>query len=234
MTPDPISPSAGRTPRGPVRFIAALCLVAVTAACGTGGDHVATVGSTAAPSSVVTASPDVNELPPEPTVTQGGGIEGPYVLRIPRIGVDAQVVPIKSDEEGILEPPRDLTVAGWWSDGAAPGEAQVSAVLVGHSVRYKGGGVFDDVGYLSRGDAIELEGSNSKLTYRVQSIDVLSKDDSARNAEQIFDQTEAGRLVVITCGDFDGTVWAVQRRDHRGARLIVVWASSLLCPQLPP
>ena len=137
----------------------------------------------------------------------GGGIEGPYVLRIPRIGVDAHVVPIKSNEEGILEPPRDPSVAGWWSDGAPPGEAQGSSVLVGHSVPNKDGGVFDDLGDLSRGDAIEVEGSHSTLTYRVQSNDVLSKDDVARNAAQIFDQTGAGRLVVITCGDFEGTVW---------------------------
>jgi LPXTG-site transpeptidase (sortase) family protein len=191
MIPDPTFLRAGRTPRRPARFIAALCLVAVTAACGTSGDHVSTVGSTAAPSSVM----------------QGAGIEGPYVLRIPRIGVDAQVVPIKSNEEGTLEPPRAISVAGWWSDGAAPGEAQGSAVLVGHAVRNKGGGVFDDLGDLSRGDAIELEGSHSTLTYRVQSNDLLSKDDLARNAEQIFDQTGTGRLVVITCGDFDGTVW---------------------------
>jgi LPXTG-site transpeptidase (sortase) family protein len=191
MIPDPTFLRAGRTPRRPARFIAALCLVAVTAACGTGGDHVTPVGSTAAPSSAM----------------QGGGIEGPYVLRIPRIGLDAHVVPIKSNEEGILEPPRNISVAGWWSDGAAPGEAKGSAVLVGHAVRNKGGGVFDDLGDLSPGDAIEVEGSHSTLTYRVQSIDVLSKDEVARDAKQIFDQTGTGRLVVITCGDFDGTVW---------------------------
>ena len=38
-------------------------------------------------------------------------------------------------------------------------------------------------------DAIEVEGSDSTLTYRVQSIDVLSKDQVARDAEQIFAQT---------------------------------------------
>ena len=207
MIPDPTFLRAGRTPRRPALFIAALCLVAVTAACGTGGGHVTPVGSTAAPSSAMTASPDVNELPAEPTAMHSGGIEGPYVLRIPRIGVDAHVVPIKSNEEGILEPPRDLTVAGWWSGGAAPGEAKGSAVLVGHAVRNNTGGVFDDLGELSRGDAIELEGAHSTLTYRVQSNDLLSKAHLARNAEQIFDQTGPGRLVVITCGDFDGTVW---------------------------
>src|SRR5215208_5142285 len=206
MLPDPTFLRAGRTPRGPARFIAALCLVAVTAACSTDGDHVTTVGSTAAPSSATT-SPDVSELLPEPTAKQGGGIEGPYVLRIPRIGVNAHVVPVKSNDEGILEPPPNPTVVGWWSDGAAPGEAKGSAVLVGHAVRNKRGGVFDDLGDLSRGDAIKVDGSHSTLTYRVQSNDMLSKEDLARNAEQIFDQTGAERLVVITCGDFQGTVW---------------------------
>ena len=41
----------------------------------------------------------------------------------------------------------------------------------------------------------------------MESIDVLSKDDFARNAEKIFKQTGTARLVLITCGDFDGTVW---------------------------
>jgi hypothetical protein len=36
---------------------------------------------------------------------------------------------------------------------------------------------------------------------------MLSKEEFTRNAEQIFDQTGPGRLVLITCGDFDGTVW---------------------------
>ena len=80
-------------------------------------------------------------------------------------------------------------------------------MLVGHTVRNRDGGVFDDLGYLSRGDAIELEGPHSTLTYRVDSIDVLSIGDFARNSPQIFKQTGAGRLVLITCGDFDGTVW---------------------------
>jgi hypothetical protein len=38
-------------------------------------------------------------------------------------------------------------------------------------------------------------------------MEVLSKDEVARNAEKIFDQTSAGRLVLITCHDWDGTAW---------------------------
>jgi LPXTG-site transpeptidase (sortase) family protein len=116
-------------------------------------------------------------------------------------------VPIQSNKDRVLNPPRDPSVAGWWSQGAAPGEPKGSAVLVGHTVRNNGGGVFDDIEDLSRGDAIEVKGSDSALTYRVRSVDVLSKDQVARNAEEIFDQTGAGRLVIITCDDWDGTGW---------------------------
>ena len=152
-------------------------------------------------------SPQVTEAPSEPKANQTEGIEALYTLRIPRIGVDARVVPIQSNVERILEPPQDPSVAGWWSEGAAPGEPEGSAVVVGHTVRNRDGGVFDNVRDLSVGDAIEVDGSDSTLTYRVQSIDVLSKDEVARDAEKIFAQTGPGRLVLITCDDWDGTAW---------------------------
>jgi LPXTG-site transpeptidase (sortase) family protein len=158
----------------------------------------------------VATSPDVTGASPEPaaSLSQADSIEGPpHAVRIPRIGVDARIVPIQSNEERILEPPSERGVVGWWSDGAAPGEPRGSAVLVGHSVRNQGGGVFDDMGDLSRGDAIEVEAPDATLTYRVQSIDVLSKEQVARNAEEIFAQSGTGRLVLITCDDWDGKAW---------------------------
>ena len=79
--------------------------------------------------------------------------------------------------------------------------------MVGHSVRNDGGGVFDDLSDMRRGNTIEIEGADSALTYRVQSVDVLSKDELARSAEKIFAQTGTGRLVIISCEDWDGTVW---------------------------
>ena len=225
MTSDPTYRPVSRAPRAPARFIAGLALVAVVAACGSGDDDVVRAGSEPAPTPVMTvASPDVTEVSPTPTsavtasadrtevspertAIQSDGIDGPYTLRIPRIGVNAPVVPIQSNEKRVLNPPQDPGVAGWWSDGAAPGEPQGSAVLVGHTVRNKGGGVFDDIGDLSRGDAIEVKGSDSALTYRVKSIDVLAKDEVARHAEEIFAQTGDGRLVIITCDEWDGTAW---------------------------
>jgi LPXTG-site transpeptidase (sortase) family protein len=218
MTPDPTRP-ARRVNRGPAWLIAGLALVAVVVAvAATGGssdDEVSGANpspqqsseSALAPTPGASPSVDQSEVPLEPAESQAEAISGPYTLRIPRIGVDAPVIPIESNEDRVLLPPRDPGVAGWWSDGAAPGEPEGSAVLVGHTVRNNGGGIFDDVGTLRSGDTIEVVGSNSALTYRVQSVDVLSKDDVARNAEQIFNQAGPGRLVVITCDDWDGEVW---------------------------
>jgi LPXTG-site transpeptidase (sortase) family protein len=195
--------------------VAVVAILAVVAA-RSGDDDAAgaDASSTRSPESLLTPTPaattqpvDQSEVPLDPADSQAEAITGPYTLRIPRIGVEAPVVPIESNEDRVLLPPRDPGIAGWWRDGAAPGEPEGSAVLVGHTVRNNGGGVFDDVGTLRSGDAIEVEGSNSALTYRVQSVDVLSKDEVARNAEQIFTQAGPGRLVVITCDDWDGTVW---------------------------
>jgi LPXTG-site transpeptidase (sortase) family protein len=213
MTPDLTTRPACRAPRGLARFIAGLALVAVVAACSSSDQNdVAPAGSTpagtASPAPVTSGSPQVAEAPPEPTASQTERIEGPttFRVRIPRIGVDAPIVAIQANENRVLDPPRDPSVVGWWSDGAAPGDTRGSAVLVGHTVR-TGGGVFDDMGEVSRGDAIEVDGSDSTLSYRVKSINVLSKGEVARNAEEIFAQTGAGRLVIITCDDWDGSAW---------------------------
>ncbi len=215
MTPDPSSGPARRVIRELARLIAGLTLVAVAAACGTGdddGSRVALRREEQVPKTALTPTPlpsaftDRSEAPVDPTQSQTAAIRGPYTLRIPRIGVDASVVAIKSNPNRVLMPPRDPRLAGWWSDGAAPGEPRGSAVLVGHTVRV-GAGVFDGIGRLRRGDTIKMKGSDGALSYRVRSIDVLSKGAFARNAERIFNQARPGRLVLITCDDWDGTLW---------------------------
>jgi hypothetical protein len=35
----------------------------------------------------------------------------------------------------------------------------------------------------------------------------LSKDQVAQRAEELFDQSVPGRLVIVTCTDWDGEVW---------------------------
>jgi LPXTG-site transpeptidase (sortase) family protein len=131
--------------------------------------------------------------------------ERPYALRIDSIGVDTAVVTIESDD-GVLEPPDDAELAGWWRQGAGVGQSSGSTVIVGHSAS-AGGGVFDAVDNLMPGDVVEVDSTTRTLTYEVGSIDVLSKDDFAARADQIFSQDGDGRLVLITCADWDGSAW---------------------------
>lgn len=77
---------------------------------------------------------------------------------------------------------------------------------MGHSVR-TGGGALNELASLGGGDLIEVHGWGSTLTYRVVSAEVVSKSDLARRAEEIFNQSGPGRLVLITCEDWDGTTW---------------------------
>jgi LPXTG-site transpeptidase (sortase) family protein len=221
MTPDPTHhhPAHRRVTRGPARFAAGLALAAVLASIAIAASRSPSdtddPEATAAqhPPATLTATPtptplvEQNEVPLDPADSQAEAITGPYTLRIPRIGVDAPILPIHSTQDRVLLPPRDPGIAGWWSDGAAPGAAHGSAVLVGHTVRNNGGGIFDHIGTLRNGDTIEVHGSDTALTYRVQSINTLPKDQVARDAEQIFTQTGPGRLVVITCDNWDGTTW---------------------------
>lgn len=198
-----------RAARGVALVLAGSLLVVSLLACGSAANESLGDVSKLRGESAHTPMPTPTEPADEPTAEptqEAKPLEGPYTVRIPRIGVDAPVVSIHVNDDRVLVPPRELTVVGWWSEGATPGAARGSAVLVGHSAR-AGGGVFDDVGDLRAGDTIEVAGSDDALTYEIESVEVLSKEDLARNAEEIFDQGSRGRLVVITCEDFDGTTW---------------------------
>ena len=114
-------------------------------------------------------------------------------------------MPIKS-ENRVLDPPKDPDIVGWWSEGAAPGDYTGSAIVVGHTVS-TGGGVFDDVDKLKAGDTVQVDDAGGTLTYRIESVDVLAKGELARQAERLFDQSVDGRLVLVTCEDWDGEVY---------------------------
>jgi LPXTG-site transpeptidase (sortase) family protein len=203
-----------RAAHGVAILLSGSLLVGALSACGAETDAAANevaklrgeTTRTPTPTATPTAAETPSEEPDAEPEGQAEPLDGPYTVRIPQIGVDAPVVSIHVNDDRVLLPPRELSVVGWWSEGAAPGAARGSAVLVGHSAR-AGGGVFDDVSELQRGDTIEVLGASDALTYAVESVEVLSKEELARNAEEIFDQGGRGRLVVITCEDFDGTAW---------------------------
>jgi LPXTG-site transpeptidase (sortase) family protein len=118
--------------------------------------------------------------------------------------VSAPVVGIAADQ-GSLTPPSNPRKVGWWSGGALPGARRGSAVITGHTV-HTGGGAFDDLEQLRAGDA-RVTTSRGLLRYQVSGVTTYRKQTLTKDAAKVFDQNVAGRLVLITCEDWNGKVY---------------------------
>lgn len=164
--------------------------------------------ATVKPSAVATRTP--TRTPSKPgqsaTTTPPAGRPKPGTpvrVSVPSLGVSARVLGIRA-RGGALIPPSNPRLVGWWSDGARPGAAKGSAIITGHTV-HNGGGAFDDLEELRAGDAVTVTTAKGTLKYSVVGVAVYRKGTLARQAAQLFDQGVAGRLVLVTCEDWDGT-----------------------------
>ncbi|WP_328525699.1 class F sortase [Kribbella sp. NBC_00359] len=150
-------------------------------------------------------SPRQSTPPPEVRSTGRLKPADPVKVSVPSLGVSARVLGIRA-RGGTLIPPSNPLLVGWWSDGARPGAAKGSAVITGHTV-HTGGGAFDDLDRLTAGDAVAVTTGRSTINYVVASVTVYRKKALAKQAARIFDQTVPGRLVLVTCEDWDGTAY---------------------------
>ena len=126
----------------------------------------------------------------------------PEHLRIPSLHVSAPVLAVRAPGRTLV-PPSDPTTVGWWADGAKPGAARGSALIAGHTV-HTGGGALDDLEETRPGDRIIVRTDRGTLTYVVRRVRVYSKGRIAQDATTLFSQRVPGRLVVVTCEDWDG------------------------------
>ena len=126
----------------------------------------------------------------------------PHRIEIPRLSVDAPVLPIKAPG-GTLVPPSDPQELGWWAAGARPGDRRGSALVTGHTV-HTGGGALDDLETLARGDAVRVRTAHGWIRYAVRNVRIYAKGSVAHDASRLFSQRVPGRLVLVTCEDWDG------------------------------
>jgi LPXTG-site transpeptidase (sortase) family protein len=127
----------------------------------------------------------------------------PTQLLITEIGVDAKVMPVGTTAKGAQAVPNSLTETGWWKDGQQPGQPG-NAVIVGHTAS-KDDGVFDDLSDLSSGDTITVKGRHGTLDYRVTSEKEIPVGDFAAESDRIYRDTGSSGLVLMTCGDWNGS-----------------------------
>jgi len=130
---------------------------------------------------------------------------GPQRISVPRLGVSAPVLSI-SASKGSLTPPSNPRTVGWWSAGAQPGAKRGSAVITGHTV-HNGGGAFNNLDQLQKGNQVVVITPRGQLRYRVTGVTTYRKQALATHAQEVFDQSVPGRLVLITCEDWNGKIY---------------------------
>ena len=137
----------------------------------------------------------VGAEPPPPQVP-------PVILRIPALGVQADVFPVGEDAEGAMDVPPTPDSVAWWSLGAGTG-VPGNVVLAGH-VDWAGQlRVFGGLRRLGPGDdVIVVDQELREFHYQVVSNEAVPADGAA--VDQIFANSDVPELTLITCGgEFD-------------------------------
>jgi LPXTG-site transpeptidase (sortase) family protein len=127
----------------------------------------------------------------------------PIHLAIPSLAVSAPVTPVELDGAALV-PPADPQVLGWWSNGGVAGASRGTTVIAGHTV-HTGGGAFDHLADLGRGDVVRVVTESGTVEYAVTTVTIFSKASLAAHAEHVFSQSVPGRLALVTCDDWNGT-----------------------------
>jgi hypothetical protein len=156
-------------------------------------------------SNAVAPARDIGTVPTKPIVappvTKIVYNLDPNNIQIPKLHAEAPIQTM-GEVKRELDIPLNPKIVGWWNGGAHPGATTGTAVLAGH-INYAGvTGTLAKIGTLDPGDHIFVtgfrQGKLTKLDFVVDAVRTYRK--TVLPYAQIFDQTVAGRLAVITCG----------------------------------
>ena len=149
---------------------------------------------------------------PEPVL---GPEQHPVRMRIPALGIDADVQQVGVTESGAMATPSNFQDVGWYKYGVAPG-GDGSAVIAGHVDNGLGlAGVFKRLHELAAGDEIFIERADgSEVRFVVTGSRSYPYEDTP--TEVLFNPSGSPRLNLITC---EGT-WLSDDRTY-DQRLIV-------------
>jgi LPXTG-site transpeptidase (sortase) family protein len=124
----------------------------------------------------------------------------PARLLIPKLSIDAVILPVANTASGAMDTPKSNKDTGWYSLGIRPGNIG-SAVIAGHlGFKYKG--VFKDLHQLVAGDTLSIiDNQGTSASFVVRESRVYEKSD---DSSTIFNSNNGAHLNLITCnGDWD-------------------------------
>lgn len=172
--------------------------VAAAAALGLiSGTHPAAGATTGSPSAGTVPGPPGGAASAAATPDPASVVH-PVSVSIPAIKVDATLQFLGLSAAGTLNPPTDLTQAGWYTGSVVPGQPG-PAVLAGHVDSYTGPAVFFNLRYLTPGDPITVDLSDgTRVGFIVTAVDRYPKDDFPTGS--VYGARPDPELRLITCG----------------------------------
>lgn len=128
----------------------------------------------------------------------------PVRLEIPKINVEAAIIPVGVGKDGAMEAPSGPKDVGWFKFGYRPGVIG-SAVMDGHYGYWKigVGSVFDDLNKLRKGDIIYVQDENIQIIAFV--VTKIVRYDQNADTSVVFNSSDGkAHLNLITCeGDWN-------------------------------
>ena len=106
---------------------------------------------------------------------------------MPSIKIEAPLVPIELASDGVLTPPSDTDVVGWWDGSSEPGSGEGQTVVTGHTVS-TGGGVMNDLPKIDVGALVRIRDEGKLYDYRATGVFKLTKEQVAASADELFGQ----------------------------------------------
>jgi sortase (surface protein transpeptidase) len=131
--------------------------------------------------------------------------KSPVRIRIPVIGVDSRLQRLGLNADGTIEIPTEWDVAGWFAQGAKPGQPG-PAVILGHVDSKVGPAVFYRVRELDPGDEVFVdERGGDTVKFVVKRLEQTDKNRFP--TEDVYLPTLKPTLSLVTCGGtFDVSV----------------------------
>jgi hypothetical protein len=179
------------------------------------------VAATAAVLVPVSASP----VAAAPLAVAPSAVEPPVVaspvplpVRLSAPGIDAAVVPVGLDADGVLAAPGDPAAAGWFAGGVTPGGTG-PAVLAGHVDWGGSPAAFAALGGVRPGDEVRIERADGSVV-RFTVTRVVRTAKAAFPTAEVYGPTSGAELRLVTCGG---------RFDHAAGSYednVVVFASA--------
>ena len=158
----------------------------------------------APPAATSPATPAAPAAPVDGAGSDGAGSDGlgsaaaaapPVRVAAPSVGLDAPVQASASPQVGAGT---DLATVTWWTERGTPGPITPDTVFLAGHAREPGAGL-QGLGQLSAGDTVVLTTETGRLTYRVESSQVLDLGGAGRQQAAALAAGARGRLVLIGC-----------------------------------